>query len=185
MANKKEKTMEEMKAELMHEMQTILGQAGLDVNAIRNLKALALQKMDKQHHMRLWRSYKTDIMDSMGHKVDEIVLWVQTGWLVKEQIDRYFQKGFKIEPPESATFPYGYKAAVTNLNTMKTQYVPALELFPGRKEAPKHVGHIYKPDGKMTIKEAKDKLSKEAFAEWAKQYLDVNLDNIAKTKDKK
>jgi len=177
-------TPEQMKADLMQELQKLLAASGLTPNSIRNLKALALQKMDKQHHIRLWRPVKIDVRDVTGKKVGEDKVWIQTGWLVKEQTEKYFKKGFAVEPPKDAVFPYNYKMTITNLETMEKSYVRASEYYKGTTEAPEHKGHVYMPDGKMTIQEAKDTLTKKAFAEWSKEYLGIDLAKVEEPRGK-
>ena len=90
----------------LDDLQKVLAEIGLDQSAITNLKALAIQKKDKQHHIRLWRPYKTDIMNSEGKRIAVKEYWAQTGWLLRSQIEWYLQRGFALEPQKGALDPF-------------------------------------------------------------------------------
>lgn len=164
----------------LDDLQKVLADFGLDQNTIRNLKALAIERKDKAHHLRLWRPHKTDIMNFEGRKIGEKLYWTQTGWLVKSQIEAYLKKGFQLEPPKGALVPFGYTFVETDLKTMTHIRKRAIEVFDVKEdEKPREIG-VYRPDGKMTLEEAKDTLSKVKFQAWVKKYVLKGLTNIKK-----
>lgn len=175
-----EKVGKARKAGTLDDLQKVLTDLGLDQNTIRNLKALAIERKDKAHHIRLWRPHKTDIMNSMGRKVGEKLYWTQTGWLVKSQIEAYLKKGFQLEPPKGVLVPYNYMFVETNMSTMVAKSKRASEVFDVKEdEKPREVG-VYRPDGKMTLEEAKDSLSEAKFQDWVKKHVLKGLKNIKK-----
>lgn len=164
----------------LDDLQKVLADFGLDQDTIRNLKALAIERKDKTHHIRLWRPHKTEIMDGMGRKIGEKLYWTQTGWLVKSQIEAYLKKGFQLEPPKGALVAYNYIFVETNMKTMVHTRKRASEVFDVKEdEKPREIG-IYRPDGKMTLEEAKDSLTEVKFQAWVKKYVLKGLKNIKK-----
>lgn len=164
----------------LDDLQKVLADFGLDQDAIQNLKALTIQRKDKAHHMRLWRPHKTDVMNSMGKKIEEKLYWTQTGWLVKSQLEAYLKKGFLLEPPKDALVPFGYTFVETNMITMKKTIRRASKVFDVKEDEERKDFGIYRPDGKMTMEEAKDKLSEDKFQAWVKKYVLKGLKNIKK-----
>ena len=164
----------------LDDLQKVLADFGLDQDTIRNLKALAIERKDKAHHIRLWRPHKTDIMNSMGKKIAEKLYWTQTGWLVKSQIEAYLKKGFQLEPPKGALVPFGYTFVETNMRTMEKTTKRASEVYDVIEDEERKDFGIYRPDGKITMEEAKDTLSKVKFQAWVKKYVLKGLKNIKK-----
>ncbi len=164
----------------LDDLQKVLADFGLDQDAIRNLKALAIEKKDKAHHMRLWRPHKTDVMNSKGKKIGEKLYWTQTGWLVKSQIEAYLKKGFLNEPPKGVLVPYGYMFVETDMITMKKTLKRASKVFDVKEDKEQKDFGVYRPDDKMTMEEAKDTLSEDQFQAWVKKYVLKGLKNIKK-----
>jgi len=162
----------------MEDLQKALAGFGLDQGTIRQLKALAIIKKDKEHHIRLWRPHRTDIMNRLGKKIAEKLYWTQTGWLVRSQVEAHFKKGFAIEPPKGALVPYNYHFIETDMETMKNTSKRASKVFDVKEDEPREDFGIYRPDGKMTLEEAKETLSEKQFQAWIKKYLLKGMDNI-------
>lgn len=166
--------------EKLDDLQKVLADFGLDQDTIRSLKALAIERKDKAHHIQLWRPHKTDVMNSMGKKVGEKLYWTQTGWLVKSQLEAYLKKGFQLEPPKDALVPFGYTFVETNMITMKKTIRRASKVFDVKEDKEQKDIGIYRPDGKMTLEEAKETLSEDKFQAWIKKYVLKDLKNIKK-----
>lgn len=164
----------------LDDLQKVLADFGLDQNTIRNLKALAIERKDKTHHVRFWRPHRTDIMNSAGRKIGEKIYWTQTGWLVKSQVEAYLKKGFALEPPKGALVPFNYQFVVTDMRTMEKTRKRASEVYDVKEDKERKDFGIYRPDGKMTMEEAKDTLSGAKFKAWVKKYILKDLKNIKK-----